>query len=162
MKLFKAIIYLLLFVSPITLVAQTSTRSVCGTDLYFQELCKKDPSLLIKLQEAENLLFLQNSPMEWLTTTKIIPVVFHIIHMNGIENIPESYCQNQIKRLNEDYRKKNSDTSLIRTPFKNLVADMGIEFRLARIDPQGNCTNGITRYYSDQTVNAGDDVKYLP
>lgn len=162
MKIIKTIVYLFIFVLPLTIVAQNINRHVCGTDEYYRELCKKDPSILVHQQEAENLLLLQNTQMEGLATVNIIPVVFHIIHTNGSENISDSYIQAQIKRLNEDYSKTNSDISKVRTPFKTLAANLGIEFRLARIDPQGNCTNGITRYYSDLTVNADDPVKSLP
>jgi PKD repeat protein len=144
------------------LIAQDKNRHVCGTDHYFEQLCKNDPSILLRQQEAENLVSLQNSPMEGMATVKIIPVVFHIIHTNGSENIPDAAIYDQLQRINEDFRKKNSDTTLIRTQFKSLATDMGIEFRLARKDPQGNCTNGITRYYSELTVNAGDNVKSLP
>jgi PKD repeat protein len=167
MKLFKSSIYLLLFVLPITLTAQTINRPVCGTDEYYQELCKKDPSLLLRQQEADNLPLPlnSNSPMEGMATLKIIPVVFHVIHMNGTENLGESYFKDQIKRLNEDFRKTNSDISNVRSQFIGLAADLSIEFRMARIDPQGNCTNGITRYYSDLTVDVdmgNEEVKYLP
>jgi len=166
MKLFKAVIYVLLFLLPITLIAQTTNRPVCGTDEYYHELCKKDPSILLHQQEAENLILLQNSngptQMGGMATLIIIPVVFHVIHMNGSENLAESFFNDQIKRLNEDYKKKNSDTSLVRSQFKSLIANLNIEFRLAKIDPQGNCTNGITRYYSNLTENADDGVKSLP
>jgi PKD repeat protein len=166
MKLFKAAIYILLFVLPTFLVAQTSNRPVCGTDEFYRELCKKDPSVLLRQQEAENLLLIQYSgdpsQMAGQATTTIIPVVFHVIHMNGDENISESAFKDEIKRLNEDYKKLNADTINIRSAFKSIASSFNIEFRLARIDPQGNCTNGITRYYSDLTENAGDAVKALP
>ena len=41
-----------------------------------------------------------------------------------------------------------------------LAADIRIEFRLAQIDPNGNCTNGIDRIYSSLT-HAGSDQSKL-
>lgn len=91
----------------------------------------------------------------------IIPVVFHVIHANGDENISDAQIQNQIDILNNDYRKLNADIGNIvkNTAFDTLAADIKIEFRLAQIDPQGNCTNGIDRIYSRLTYAANDASK---
>jgi PKD repeat protein len=58
--------------------------------------------------------------------------------------------------MNEDYRKLNPDTDDIVSAFKPIAADCEIEFRLANLDPNGNCTNGIERIVSPAT-NVGDD-----
>ena len=81
----------------------------------------------------------------------IIPVVFHIIHDNGNENISNEQVYDAIRRLNEDYRKLNADTSTIFSEFKSIASDSEIEFRLAQKDPNGNCTNGIVRKISQET-----------
>lgn len=81
----------------------------------------------------------------------IVPVVFHIIHNNGPENISNEQVYDAVRILNNDFNKLNSDWQNVRPAFLDLVADVGIEFRLAQLDPQGNCTNGITRTVSDLT-----------
>ncbi len=81
----------------------------------------------------------------------VIPVVFHIIHNNGVENISDAQVEDAVRILNEDYSRMNPDWTQVVPAFIDLVADVGIEFRLARLDPQGNCTNGITRTVSNQT-----------
>lgn len=86
----------------------------------------------------------------------IIPVVFHIIHQGGTENIDDEQVFDAIDILNRDYRKLNSDTALIVDAFQDIAADCGIEFRLATIDPNGDCTSGINRVSSDLTFT-GDD-----
>ncbi len=82
-------------------------------------------------------------------TILTIPVVVHIIH-NGEAygtgaNIHDSLVFKQINRLNEDFRKTNSDTLPSTHPFNSLQADCEIEFCLASIDENGNSTTGITR-----------------
>jgi PKD repeat protein len=94
-------------------------------------------------------------------TIYTIPVVFHIIHNNGTENIDNSQIFDAINILNRDYRLQNSDTMSIVDAFDQLAADIGIEFRLATKDPNGNCTNGITRTVSDLTYVGDDQVKAL-
>jgi hypothetical protein len=75
-----------------------------------------------------------------------IPVVVHVIH-NGdaygtSENITDEQVQSQITVMNQDYRRMtgtpgfNSNTA---------GADTQIEFVLAKVDPNGNPTNGIDR-----------------
>lgn len=95
------------------------------------------------------------------SAVKIIPVVFHVIHQYGNENISRAQCLDQIRVLNEDFRRKNLDTSNTPTPFKPLGADVNIEFRIAKKDPNGNCTDGVNRVYSPLTYSARDNVKSL-
>jgi PKD repeat protein len=95
------------------------------------------------------------SPMRY------IPVVFHVIHEGGTENISKAQIEDQIRVLNEDYTRTNADTINTRDVFKPVAANSNINFRLAQIDPDGNCTEGITRTFSASTSNAGDNVKGL-
>lgn len=76
---------------------------------------------------------------------KIIPVVVHVIHNGGVENISDAQIQSQIEVMNEDFRKKsgtNGDGSGV---------DTEIEFCLAKLSPDGHCTNGIVRVQSSLT-----------
>jgi len=75
-------------------------------------------------------------------TIKIIPIVVHVIHNGGAENISETQIQSQIDVLNEDYGKlpgTNGDGNGV---------DTRVRFCLAKISPNGNCTNGIIRLQS--------------
>ncbi len=71
-----------------------------------------------------------------------IPVVVHVIHDGGVENISDAQIQSQIDVLNEDYRKIFGSNG-----FGNGV-DTEIEFCLAKRNPDGDCTNGIVRIKS--------------
>lgn len=85
------------------------------------------------------------------TISYTIPVVFHVIHNGGAENISDDQILDALDILNEDYQMLNDDTSIVVTPFKNLVADIEVEFKLANIAPNGECTKGITRTLSSVT-----------
>ena len=91
----------------------------------------------------------------------IIPVVFHIIHDNGPENISDAQVHDAIRVMNDDFNRMNPDWVTVRPDFVDLVADVGIEFRLAQLDPQGNCTNGITRTESDLTYEGDQAMTQL-
>ena len=147
----------------ITKVSMAQHNS-CGTDKYTAEILKTNPQLLQsiadyndKISNASNFDIKLNKK----GTTRTIPVVFHIIHTYGTENISKAQIDDQIKILNEAYQRLNSDTTATRSIFKGVAADMDIEFKLARKDPNGNCTEGITRTFSTLTDGGDDAVKNL-
>lgn len=90
-----------------------------------------------------------------------IPVVVHIIHADGPENISDAQVRNGIEILSRNYRKLNPDTVEIMPPFQSIAADMEVEFELARLDPDGNCTSGINRIRSGMTTSGTHNVKTL-
>lgn len=98
---------------------------------------------LLRLQESESMSSISKA------TVLYIPVVFHVLHNNGIENISDEQILNAMEILNRDYRKLNVDANNVHSDFQGMPADMDIEFRLATKAPDGTCFNGITR-----TVNA--------
>ena len=77
----------------------------------------------------------ENSGAERVVYT--IPVVFHIIHNNGPENISDAQVIDAVRILNEDFNRLNPDWPNVRPDFLPLVADVGVEFKLAKRDPQG-------------------------
>jgi PKD repeat protein len=89
----------------------------------------------------------------------IVPVVFHIIHVGGEENISDAQVHTAIDVLNEDFRALNENLEDVVEEFVPVIGDVGIEFRLAQKDPNGNCHKGITRHYDSQTYVGDDDVK---
>jgi len=143
---------------PIAGIAQAH----CGTDEMYKIRLRNNPGLAQKEMEANNLS--ANVPVQVANKTgavRVIPVVFHIIHEYGPENIPKQKVLTEIDSLNKCYRGWNGDTSLVRPQFKRLIADCNIQFVLAKLDPNGNCTDGIDRIASPQTYNADDNTKSL-
>ena len=90
-----------------------------------------------------------------------IPVVFHVIHNNGPENISDEQILNGLAIMNRDYAMLNTDISLVVTAFENITADVGIQFALATKDPNGNCTRGINRVVSPLTSVGDQSMKDL-
>jgi len=91
----------------------------------------------------------------------VIPVVFHVIHDNGPENISNEQIHDAMAILNRDFRKLNSDTAQIVAGFVDVAADIDVEFRLAKRDPQGNCHSGINRIQDDLTYVGDNEMKQL-
>lgn len=89
----------------------------------------------------------------------VIPVVFHIIHTYGPENISDAQIISGLKVMNWNFRNQNPDTASIAAAFKPIVTDCEIEFRLAHLDPNGNCTSGINRIASTLSNGGQHNVK---
>lgn len=147
-----------------TLSREAYAQDKCGTTDRLRELYSKHPEL-----RADHEAFLRNcfsNPQVRSgdsTVVYSIPVVFHILHEYDShvgENITDDQVRDAIRIMNEDFRRQNPDTALIVPVFKPLAADAHIEFRLASLDPQGNCTNGIIHHFSHETVN-GDDYSKI-
>lgn len=138
----------------------------CGTDEMHQQLFQSRPDLnpgIVRSYErlkADTEKFL-GEPNEKSGDPYIIPVVFHVIHNGGPENISDAQIHDAIQQVNLQFRKLNPDTSEIVNPFKTIAADCQIEIRLAQLDPQGNCTSGITRTVSPLTMIGDHQVKSL-
>ncbi|TGE13950.1 M43 family zinc metalloprotease [Hymenobacter elongatus] len=90
-----------------------------------------------------------------------VPVVVHVIHTGGANNISDAQVQDAIRILNEDFNKANRDTADVIAAFQPRYATVGFRFRLAQRDPSGNCSTGITRTFSTQTSIGDDRVKSL-
>lgn len=93
-----------------------------------------------------------------------IPVVFHVLHNNGIENITHEQILSGLANLNRDFRLQNLDASTVHQDFQGMPADVEVEFVLATIAPNGTCFNGVTRtfsFYSYQGDDGGSQVSEI-
>jgi hypothetical protein len=137
----------------------------CATDQVHYQMKQANPLLAIEEergnQEASKIAeaLLANRSFAKQGNVKYIPVVFHVIHNGGPENITQAQIMDQMRILNEDFRKK-SGTNGDKSTNPN-AADMEFEFRLAQVDPNGNRHDGINRIQSTATENASDNVKSL-
>ncbi|NBV57035.1 MAG: T9SS C-terminal target domain-containing protein [Bacteroidetes bacterium] len=152
----------------------------CGTDEYNHNLVKD------KLSEGQNyaeylesiydIKYDESVDLKTKKATRTIPVVFHVIHAYGDENISKAQIEDQLRVVNEDFQRQNADASNTRDFFKSRAANFNIEFKLARIAPDGSYTEGITRTYdpvnmienyedgsseAKSTVSAWDRSRYL-
>jgi PKD repeat protein len=146
------------------LFSQAQEKKRCGTkDGYTAEELERDPELKQRLQALESFTrdYMNNPENLKSGSVIVVPVVFHIIHTYGQENISRAQVMDALRVINNDFRKLNADTSVIHASFKGIAADSEIEFRIAQLDPNGNCTDGITRTVSEFTHSAGENVKTL-
>lgn len=144
--------------------------SPCGSDEAKEYLIKNLPGYKQQLEAAEqqnaiawqayqNQMPAQRSANSALPTFTI-PVVFHILHTNGAENIGDAACISALDNVNKDYARGKGDTVNIDPLYEPLYVNSRIKFVLAKKDPYGNCTTGIVHHYDENTVWNQDKALY--
>lgn len=143
--------------------ANAQTHHHCGTVQMQEEALRNNPALQAQIDELEQFTreIAKSGTPTLDTGTFIIPVVVHIVHNFGPENVPNSYVLDAIRIVNEDFQRRSSSLNTVSAPFAPIIGNAKFEFRLAAKDPNGNCTDGITRTVTPLTGSAGNNVKDL-
>jgi hypothetical protein len=163
-KYMKKLFTLLLVLAGVSAV--NAQNNFCGTDENFHRLAAKYPEILQSHNELEAM-------TKWITQNKgslsvsrtgayIVPVVFHILHDGGKEYLSNAMVESQVLYLNQYWNKSNPELPSVTALYQPIVANMGVEFRLAHLDPQGNCTDGIDRIMSFATNVGNNNTKLNP
>lgn len=164
MKIFELVTTAFKLIIPVFIYFSVHAQSgehYCGADeLRMQNISSSELRKAIQIREQQLETETQNFSIRS-GSTYIIPVVFHVIHNYGSENISDAQIYDAIRVLNNNYRKRNADTVDIIPAFQSIAADCEIELRIAQIDPFGNCTKGINRIASTTTYTGGHEVKQL-
>ena len=176
---------LLITLCALFFVELISAQGVCGSYKgYLEDDIKKYPDFYNSFDQQNNNLEKKNNELlqnlkrqKNAQATKVIPVVVHVIHEGGNENISASDIQNALDALNKNINGQSEKFLELyqgqypKTPdvfaARRGVADL--EFRLASLTPVNpNCdtctaqtTNGIVRVESDYTngVQPNNKVK---
>lgn len=117
-----------------------------------------------ELQQLEQqILSEENSPQR---VVYKIPVVFHLLHNGGVENITNAQILDAFEVLNRDFRLLNSDANNVVFDFNatnpdatTLPSDIEVEFVLATKAPNGTCFSGITRTQSAHSYSGDGDAQ---
>lgn len=133
----------------------------CGSHIMNDAALMKHPELRVAQEELEAFTEQFAPDAAERSVLKVIPIVFHVIHNYGSENISREQVEDAVRIINEDFQLLNTDQNEIIPEFQGILGNAQVEFRLARKDPSGNCTDGITRTVSTLTYNGNDNVKDL-
>ena len=153
-----------LLFSPNNQIISQSQNYSCGQHIVLKKLL--EDSVFKSFYEKEQKSLVNKSQNLNLNNRGIvykIPVVFHIIHNNGVEKIDRDQAIDALQILNRDLRALRADTATVDTLFKPLIADIEVEFVLATKSPDGSCFNGITMTesvysYNNGGINGSDQV----
>ena len=144
----KRINTLLVFLFFTSFLFAQSQSDPCGAISYSPDYLAHHP------EEEEKLLEVEAITQQWIEDQQhavmpreviTIPVVVHLVLDFTKYKIKDYEIQAQIDALTADFRKQNSNQNIIPEEFRDIAADVEIEFCLASKKPDGTNTNGITQ-----------------
>ncbi len=156
----KLIVSTLLFFVAGTMTFAQETTKLCGSEEAMEEAFKMYPGLREHYEANQLIINSANPNTEKSGALYTIPVVWHILHEYGSENIDDSQIYNAMEIINREFNAADPDSVDVVPEFDTLIGNGKIEFKLATIDPLGNCTNGIVHEYTHETRN-GDAFSKL-
>ena len=97
------------------IVSPTFAQDWCATHTKAEEAIQHNPQLKQQLEDIWNTASPDISKANVNSrgsrdATYIVPVVFHVIHDNGVGDIPYEQLESAVEVLNEDFRRTNSDS----------------------------------------------------
>ena len=139
----------------------TESRHFCAHDAVMERLMEENAEVAQKTRAYERgwRRYQQQANSRSASSMEyVLPVVVHIVHENGVENIPDAVVEQGIDDLNAAFANTGYYDQGTGVP-------TGFQFCLARRDPDGNATNGINRIESaltEMTLENDDlDLKNL-
>lgn len=163
--MFRYIFILLLTIVYSSTYGQSNDRQYCGQHIKLRESLK-DPQFKATYEASQAQLKEEFNSQAIVRGKKrgtiyTIPIVFHVLHNGGAENISDAQIVNALNILNTDYRLKNADANDVQPEFAGMPSDVEFEFAFATLAPNGACFNGITRTYTSDTTTNGDQQLQL-
>lgn len=139
----------------------TSKRRTCGCmiqDQILMEMVEGYRERRIEIEQFSRVFESDTTRIaRAMSSTVTIPVVVHVLYNKDEENISDEQIASQIRILNEDFSNTNSDIDQVPELFKPLIGKSNIQFALAKRDPDGQATDGITRTKTNRTVFPPDE-----
>lgn len=130
----------------------------CSANEHRHFLQQQDPTKIQQQENRKNFInnYLKNHVEIVQNRAAItIPVVVHVVYKTDDENVSDAIIQSQIDAINEDFGMNNVEINNVPNEFQNSIANVDIEFCLAKVDPDGNTTTGIVR--QETTLNQFND-----
>ena len=94
----------------------------------------------------------RDTPLKKLPAVVTIKTVVNVVYKTAAQNISDAQINSQITALNKDFRATNPDKSQTPLPFKGLISDPRVQFKLAKVTRTKTSANGFT--YDDKVKKA--------
>jgi hypothetical protein len=150
---------LLLLLCTVLPALHALAQKTCGTAQYQAQVRQQFPQSLYRngiqlpASIAEQADLFSGSPGQ----TIVIPVVVHLLFNSSVNEITDEKIQSQISILNRDFNLTDLSSLNIPAVFMQVAGRANIRFELAKVDPNGRATTGITRKKSSRLLWGNDD-----
>ena len=158
-----------------TIKAQNSSPN-CNVTLQNNKVFQEHPESLEEYRQFNEFskAYKVASTNESAAATYVIPVVFHVYGTtHSGQSVTYAKIETALEKINEDFQGLNADYATVDPMFTSIRSTLDIEFRLAKIDPNGGCTTGVVFHdvasgfgngsgYDTEIQNeAWDNYKYM-
>ncbi len=138
--------------------SQAGLKYPCYTDEATEQHLREDPEArknydAARVKLREDMQKSANVSGKTAATVYSVPIVFHVLHNGGPENISDAVIISALDWVNKDYARQNFDANTVAAPYSSLYINSDIKFILAKKDPSGNCTPGIVRHVDQPKMN---------
>ncbi|MDO6743598.1 M43 family zinc metalloprotease [Tenacibaculum soleae] len=173
----KKINYLIMFFALTSFLGYSQSEHACKASEQNEIYFKKHPESRVEYQKFN--LFTKKQAKNKLSkkaavATYTIPVVFHVYgDIQHGKTVTTDKIKVALQKLNDDFQGLNPDFNTVDSYFNARKSTLNVEFKLAKLDPYGNCTEGVVYYpeksgygngggYDSQIANdAWDNYKYM-
>ncbi|OCB78589.1 M43 family zinc metalloprotease [Flavobacterium crassostreae] len=170
---------LLLFFITFSILKVSAQGLPCRTSEQNAIVYRNNPSALQEKKDFD--VFSKKFALEQKTATSktaaatyTIPVVFHVygVTQSG-STVTYQKIVNHLEQLNNDFNGRSADYQTVEPFFQARRATLSIDFKLAKIDPNGGCTDGVVfhpakngygnggGYDAQIAADAWDNKKYM-
>jgi hypothetical protein len=127
-------------------------------------LLERFPSFRAKQTRLESVTARGLETVSDITKLKLVTIrtVVNVVYRTEEENVSDAQIRSQIAALNRDFQAKNPDRSKVPVPWKGLVADARIRFRLVKTTRTQTKQNGFTVDDAVKKASTGGIAPYLP
>ncbi len=141
----------------------TKLRRSCGAMAAHMMLLERFPSFRAAQMRLEGATSKQrDSGADKKAKVVTIKTVVHVVYRTADQNVSTAQINSQIKALNKDFRATNPDKSQTPLPFKGLVTDARIAFKLVKVTRTKTTVNGFSFDDRVKKASTGGIAPYLP
>jgi Pregnancy-associated plasma protein-A len=143
---------------------KAALRRSCGAMAAHMMLLEKFPSFRGNQARLEAVTARGLETVSDITKAKLVTIrtVVNVVYRTEEENVSDAQIRSQIAALNRDFRGRNADRSKVPLPWKGLVTDARVQFKLVKTTRTRTAATGFTVDDAVKKASTGGIAPYLP
>ncbi len=143
---------------------RSTLRRSCGAMAAHMILLERNPSFRATQQRLEGATSRRRSLGLDLARAKVVGIktVVNVVYKTDEQNISDAQIKSQFKAMNKDFRATNPDRNGTPQPWKGLVGDSRIYFKLAKVTRTKTTKTGFSHDDGVKKASTGGIAPYEP
>ena len=139
-------------------------RRLCGAMAAHMMLLERNPSFRLSQMRLEGATAKRRDSGVDLKRATIVTIktVVNVVYKTTEQNVSDQQIKSQIRTLNQDYRATNTDKSQTPAPWKGLVTDARVQFRLVKVTRTSTTKTGFTFDDAVKKASTGGITPFSP